>query len=47
LKTLPKSERIALSTLFFSFGFYIMAFAPRNPDIKDNLDVTYGTFGTI
>jgi len=24
-----------------------MAFAPRNPDIKDNLDVTYGTFGTI
>jgi fucose permease len=47
LKTFPKSERIALSTLFFSFGFFIMAFAPRNPDIKDNLDVTYGTFGTI
>lgn len=24
-----------------------MALAPRNPDLKDNLDVTYGTFGTL
>ena len=33
--------------LFYSFGFFVMAMAPRFPDLKANLGVTYGTFGTI
>jgi predicted MFS family arabinose efflux permease len=47
LRKFPKSERYALTTLFFSFGFFVMALAPRFPDLKANLGVTYGTFGTL
>ncbi|MGA1279187.1 MAG: MFS transporter [Candidatus Nanopelagicaceae bacterium] len=47
MKSFPRSERIALTTLFFSFGFFVMALAPRFPDLKANLGVTYGTFGTL
>jgi MFS family permease len=47
LKSFPKSERLSLTTLFFGFGFFVMALAPRFPDLKANLGVTYGTFGTL
>jgi len=47
LKNFPRSERVALTTLFFSFGFFVMSLAPRFPDLKANLGITYGTFGTL
>jgi predicted MFS family arabinose efflux permease len=47
LRSFPTRERYALTTLFFSFGFFVMALAPRFPDLKANLGVTYGTFGTL
>lgn len=47
MRSFPRNERFALTTLFFSFGFFVMALAPRFPDLKANLGVTYGTFGTL
>jgi MFS family permease len=42
-----KSERIYLSLIFFLFGISIMSLAPRTPDLKSNLAVNNGTFGTL
>lgn len=36
-----------LGALFFLFGFSIIAWVPRFPEIKDNLDVSNGEFGTL
>lgn len=47
MRNFPRGERIALTTLFFSFGFFVMSLAPRFPDLKANLGITYGTFGTL
>jgi MFS family permease len=42
-----KSERNYLSLIFFLFGISIMSLAPRTPDLKSNLGVNNGTFGTL
>ena len=42
-----KSERRYLSLIFFLFGFVTMSLAPRTPDLKANLNVNNGTFGTL
>jgi MFS family permease len=42
-----KSERNYLSLIFFLFGISIMSLAPRTPDLKSNLAVNNGTFGTL
>jgi MFS family permease len=42
-----KSERNYLSLIFFLFGISIMSLAPRTPDLKSNLSVNNGTFGTL
>lgn len=39
--------RKALATLFFIFGFGIIAWVPRLPEIKANLHLDNGQFGTI
>jgi MFS family permease len=39
--------RKALAALFFIFGFGIIAWIPRLPEIKANLHLTNGQFGTI
>jgi fucose permease len=40
-------ERRYLSYIFFLFGLSIMSLAPRTPDLKANLAVNNGTFGTL
>ena len=40
-------EKNNLSLIFFLFGISIMSLAPRTPDLKANLDVNNGTFGTL
>jgi MFS family permease len=40
-------ERAYLSAIFFLFGLSIMALAPRTPDLKANLGVNNGSFGTL
>jgi MFS family permease len=40
-------ERLYLSLVFFLFGLSIMSLAPRTPDLKANLAVNNGTFGTL
>ena len=40
-------ERRYLSCIFFLFGLSIMSLAPRTPDLKENLAVNNGTFGTL
>lgn len=40
-------EKRYLSALFFIFGFGIMAWVPRFPDLKENLGLSNGTFGSI
>ena len=40
-------EKRYLSALFFIFGFGIMAWVPRFPDLKENLGLTNGPFGSI
>lgn len=40
-------ERKALAALFFIFGFGIIAWVPRLPEIKANLHLNNGQFGTI
>jgi MFS family permease len=42
-----KKENQFLSSIFFLFGFSIMSLAPRTPDIKANLAIKNGTFGTL
>jgi len=42
-----KPERNHLSLIFFLFGISIMSLAPRTPDLKANLGVSNGAFGTI
>jgi MFS family permease len=40
-------ENKYLSLIFFLFGISIMSWAPRTPDLKANLAVNNGTFGTL
>ena len=40
-------ENKYLSLIFFLFGISIMSLAPRTPDLKANLEVNNGTFGTL
>jgi MFS family permease len=40
-------EKRYLSLLFFIFGFGIMAWVPRFPDLKANLSLSNGAFGSI
>lgn len=40
-------EKRYLSALFFIFGFGIMAWVPRFPDLKENLGLSNGPFGSI
>ena len=40
-------ERRYLSYIFFFFGISVMSLAPRTPDLKANLGVNNGTFGTL
>jgi len=42
-----KKENIYLSLIFFLFGVSIMSLAPRTPDLKANLNINNGTFGTL
>jgi len=42
-----KKENKYLGLIFFLFGFSIMSLAPRTPDIKSNLAINNGTFGTL
>ena len=43
----PEAEYKTLAKLFFLFGFGIMSWIPRFPDIKDRLGLTNGQFGSI
>ncbi|MEY2743349.1 MAG: hypothetical protein RL310_258 [Actinomycetota bacterium] len=45
--TYSKAEKRYLSIIFFLFGISIMSLAPRTPDLKANLDINNGTFGTL
>lgn len=40
-------QRKALASLFFIFGFGIIAWVPRLPEIKSNLHLNNGQFGTV
>jgi MFS family permease len=40
-------ENKYLSLIFFLFGISMMSLAPRTPDLKANLAVNNGTFGTL
>jgi MFS family permease len=40
-------QRRALAVLFFLFGFGIMAWVPRFPEVKQNLHLDNGQFGTL
>jgi MFS family permease len=42
-----KKENKYLGLIFFLFGFSIMSLALRTPDIKSNLAINNGTFGTL
>lgn len=46
-KVSPKSEKNLVSGLFFLFGFGIMSWIPRFPEVKANLGVDNGTFGSL
>ena len=41
------NENLYLSAIFFLFGVSIMSLAPRTPDLKANLNINNGTFGTL
>jgi len=45
--TYNKVEQRYLSLIFFLFGLAIMSLAPRTPDLKANLNINNGTFGTL
>lgn len=40
-------ERRSLAALFFLFGFGIIAWVPRFPEVKQNLQLSNGQFGTL
>lgn len=40
-------ERKVLAALFFLFGVEIIAWVPRFPEVKDNLGLSKGQFGTL
>jgi len=42
-----KKENLYLSSIFFLFGLSIMSLAPRTPDLKANLGINNGAFGTL
>ena len=42
-----KQEKKLLHALFFLFGFGIMAWVPRFPDLKKNLGLENGAFGSL
>lgn len=43
----PKSESTQLQILFFVFAVFIMAWIPRFPEVKANLGLSNGQFGTL
>ena len=43
----PKSESAQLQILFFVFAIFIMAWIPRFPEVKANLGLSNGQFGTL
>ena len=43
----PKSEYRQLQLLFFIFAIFIMAWVPRFPEVKANLGLSNGQFGTL
>ena len=43
----PKSEYQQLQLLFFVFAIFIMAWVPRFPEVKANLGLSNGQFGTL
>lgn len=43
----PKSESNQLQILFFVFAVFIMAWIPRFPEVKTNLGLSNGQFGTL
>jgi len=48
MKTLTaKKELNYLKSLFFLFGFLIMSWLPRFPEVKTNLSLSNGEFGTL
>ena len=46
-KMTPQKEERILHILFFVFGFGIMAWVPRFPEVKANLGLSNGAFGTL
>ena len=46
-KISPKRELDLLRYTYFLFGFGIMALAPRFPELKANLNLGNGQFGSI
>ena len=46
-KMTPQQEERTLHVLFFLFGFGIMAWVPRFPEVKANLGLSNGAFGTL
>ena len=48
MKSLSTSRELTLlKTLFFLFGFQIMSWVPRFPEVKANLQLTNGEFGSL
>lgn len=48
MKTLSTSKELnLLKTLFFFFGFQIMSWVPRFPEVKANLGLSNGEFGSL
>ncbi len=45
--TISKKEAFNLKALFLLFGYGLIVIAPRTPDLKHNLGVNNGTFGTL
>jgi MFS family permease len=43
----PKSEYRQLQLLFFVFAIFIMAWVQRFPEVKANLGLSNGQFGTL
>lgn len=43
----PKSEYRQLQVIFFVFAIFIMAWVPRFPEVKANLGLSNGQFGTL
>jgi MFS family permease len=42
-----KREQSSLHTVFFLFGFSIMAWVPRFPEVKAQLGLNNGAFGSL